>query len=110
MLRYISGLEVTHQTAVPEVPSSIPGSDNNFCLQFCFVGAEFLLFSTNIVFHDSRAWQITKVVLKRVFFMAKCCTESKVDLKYHFHDVLGLLFANIQNGRQICVYLLINNK
>ena len=30
-------LEVTHQAAVPEIPGSISGSDNDFCSLFCFV-------------------------------------------------------------------------
>ena len=39
------GLEITHQTAMREVPDSIPGSDNGFYVWFvCFVVNVFLLF------------------------------------------------------------------
>jgi len=40
-----SGLEVTHQTAVPEVFGSVPDSDKDFCVCYFVVFVAFLLLS-----------------------------------------------------------------
>jgi len=64
----------------------------------------------NTLKYNTRVGQITKVFLKRVFLWPKFALNPNMTLQIISGDVLGSLFAKIQNGRQICIYLMTYNK